>query len=497
MKRIVLIMLTLAVATALHGQDTLRRTTLDEVSVTAQSAPATLRSQAPTQVVTVEKIEQSGAMQLSDVVRQMAGVTLKDYGGVGGMKTVSARGLGSQFSTLTIDGVAVTDAQNGQVDLGRYMLGNTAYISLSQGQQDGLLQSARAFAAGSVLNMETRAPSFFLAERTNLKMGVDAGSFGLVSPSLSWEQKLSERLSMSLWANYLRSTGDYPYTLYYTPDHQGQSSRERRFNSQVRTATADLNFFYQLRRNRTLVTKMHLMSGFHALPGPVQLYNPKGSEFTRETLAFIQTKWRGRQGNWQWQAIGKAQYNYDFYEDTAFNNPSHYLSNNYSQMEGYLSGSAVWSPIKPLSLGLATDLALNHLASNLNVYNDVWRRSLLAVASACFGWSRIELNANLLATLIGEEAATRDVPGSERPASYSRLSPYAGLTLQPIEGLPLRLRYFFKETYRVPNFSEMYFFTIPRNLRPERAEQHNVGLTWNYYQGGDSLTTTCLLTLDG
>ena len=113
MKRIVLIMLTLAVATALHGQDTLRRTTLDEVSVTAQSAPATLRSQAPTQVVTVEKIEQSGAMQLSDVVRQMAGVTLKDYGGVGGMKTVSARGLGSQFSTLTIDGVAVTDAQNG------------------------------------------------------------------------------------------------------------------------------------------------------------------------------------------------------------------------------------------------------------------------------------------------------------------------------------------------------------------------------------------------
>ena len=117
----------------LAAQDTTYR--LDEVEVSGQQAPKTLRTVAPTQVVNAEKIEQQGALQLSDALRQMAGVTLKDYGGIGGIKTVSARGLGSQFSTLTIDGVPVDDAQNGQVDLGRYLLGGAAYVSLTHGHE--------------------------------------------------------------------------------------------------------------------------------------------------------------------------------------------------------------------------------------------------------------------------------------------------------------------------------------------------------------------------
>ena len=128
---------------------------LEQVEVSAQRAPSTLRTAVPTQVVDAEKIESQGLLQLSDAVRQMAGVTLKDYGGIGGIKTVSARGLGSQFSTLTIDGVAVDDAQNGQVDLGRYLLTGAAYVSLSHGQQQEQLLSARAYAAGNVLSMES------------------------------------------------------------------------------------------------------------------------------------------------------------------------------------------------------------------------------------------------------------------------------------------------------------------------------------------------------
>ena len=90
------------------AQDTVRRAvTLPAVSVIqTNSRPETIKAQTPTQVATSEKIERLGDAQLSDVLRRMVGVTLKDYGGLGGIKTVSARGLGSQFSTLTIDGVA-------------------------------------------------------------------------------------------------------------------------------------------------------------------------------------------------------------------------------------------------------------------------------------------------------------------------------------------------------------------------------------------------------
>ena len=38
------------------------------------------------------------------------------------------------------------------------------------------------------------------------------GSFGLANPALLWEQRLSERVSSSLSAEYLYSTGRYKFT---------------------------------------------------------------------------------------------------------------------------------------------------------------------------------------------------------------------------------------------------------------------------------------------
>ena len=121
-----------------HGaaQDTSRvRVTLPEVVITEKNPrPNSTLTQTPTQVADVERLERLGSTQVADALRQMAGATLKDYGGVGGIKTVSVRGMGSQFSTLTIDGVAVNDCQNGQVDLSRYSLAGASFFSLSNGQ---------------------------------------------------------------------------------------------------------------------------------------------------------------------------------------------------------------------------------------------------------------------------------------------------------------------------------------------------------------------------
>ena len=175
---IILVLLYLCCSSAVAAQDTTRRAvTLPVITVIqTNSRPESFKAQTPTQVTPSEKMEQLGDAQLSDVLRRMVGVSLKDYGGIGGIKTVSARGLGSQFSTLTIDGVAVTDCQNGQVDLGRYMLGNSSYISLANGQMDNTLNSAKAYAAGSIINMETHEPEFG-ARPFNLRLGADPTAY--------------------------------------------------------------------------------------------------------------------------------------------------------------------------------------------------------------------------------------------------------------------------------------------------------------------------------
>ena len=452
--------------------------TLEQVTISGQRTPQTLRTATPTQVATVERLRDEGALQLSDAVRTMAGVTLKDYGGVGGMKTVSVRGLGSQFSTLVVDGVAVDNSQNGQVDLGRYLVGNAAYVSLSQGHEQSTLLSARAYAAGNVISLESAEPRFFLAERTNLKAGMELGSFGMMSPQALWEQRWSRRLKSSLWVNWLKSDGDYPFTLYYTASRQDSTSRERRDNSAMRMLTVDGSLFYTLAPGNTLTGRVHLMRGRHQLPGEVVMYSTVASrQQTEEESGLAQVRWLRERGAWRTQVLAKVQRNFDRYEDSNYTQAAdRYLENHYRQHEAYASGSAAWAAAPWVELTAAADADASRLESNLAYRNDVRRTALLAVAGLKATPRRgeahaVELTAHLVATAVTDRVADLDTM-----PRYRRLAPYAALRWSPTPRLTLR--YFYKETYRVPNFSELYFFnSIPRQLRPERARQHNVGLT--------------------
>ncbi len=480
--------------------DTLKRTTLEEVRISENKAPSEQRSITPTQVVSAEKIDQLGALQVSDVLKHIAGVTLKDYGGVGGVKTVSARGLGSQFSTLTIDGVAVSDAQNGQIDLSRYTTGESAYISFSNGQQDNLLQTARSFAAGNVVNMETRAPQFLFAEKTNLSLGIDCGSFGLLSPHLQLERKLSDKLTLTLFANYLQSKGDYPFTIHYTNSQNGSSSQARREHSETRMLTSDLNLFYTINSRQHLSAKIHWMKSDLNLPGPVIFYTQKASESSTADLLFVQTKygWKSKSEKWELSAVGKYQQSADTYTDTL----SH-LYNSYNQQEGYLSGTLLFHASKHLRFSLANDGALNALHSNKTDNNEVTRWTTLHVLAANAQWNRLTLSGNLL---LNNTRERQNLDLDHDLNHWIKGAPYFGINLLAFQrndtlllnSHTLRLRYFFKENYRIPNFSELYFSEYHDQLRPEKALQHNIGLTYNAYR--DSLWNlggvNALLTAD-
>ena len=111
-KQIIVIILLLLTQSVI-AQDTLKREILREVRIiSGKVPPSEVISQTPVHVVSNTDIERINASQLSDALRGIGSLVVRDYGGVGGVKTVSARGLGSQFSTLTLDGVAVSDCQN-------------------------------------------------------------------------------------------------------------------------------------------------------------------------------------------------------------------------------------------------------------------------------------------------------------------------------------------------------------------------------------------------
>ena len=104
--------------------------TIDEVTVKVRRTPLSVVSMQPVQSIGREQLEAMGAQSVADAVKHFAGVTVRDYGGIGGLKTVSVRSLGVAHTAVSYDGVTVSNAQAGQIDVGRFALDNVEELSL-------------------------------------------------------------------------------------------------------------------------------------------------------------------------------------------------------------------------------------------------------------------------------------------------------------------------------------------------------------------------------
>ena len=110
--------------------DTISEYGIDEVVVTANRHRFNVASAMPVQMLSGRELERLNSLSVADAIRYFSGVQLKDYGGVGGIKTINVRSLGSAHTAVFYDGMSIANAQNGQVDLGKYSLDNIEAIEL-------------------------------------------------------------------------------------------------------------------------------------------------------------------------------------------------------------------------------------------------------------------------------------------------------------------------------------------------------------------------------
>ena len=63
--------------------------------------------------------------------------------------------------------------------------------------------------------------------------------------------------------------------------------------------------------------------------------------------------------------------------------------------------------------------------------------------------------------------------------THQRWSPYVGIQYRLSEQSPFRIRLFYKESFRLPTFNDLYYpRTGNTSLNPEIARQWNLGATW-------------------
>lgn len=162
---------------ALYAQvDTTTYHQLSGVEVLGKVRPSTTRESTPLQVMDKAGIERLGVQDLSEAVKRFSGVTVQDYGGIGGLKTVSVRSLGAKHTAVCYDGVTVTDAQSGQVDISRFSLDNVDMISLVDRSGRRYLPDGTDVRFGR--GVEHKDKSAVFTDRSyHLKAQVKAGSF--------------------------------------------------------------------------------------------------------------------------------------------------------------------------------------------------------------------------------------------------------------------------------------------------------------------------------
>lgn len=451
---------------------------LPEIVVVEKFSDREIRSTAPFQILTNKTIQNLNVLQLSDAVKFLAGTTVKDYGGIGGLKTVSVRSLGAAHTAINYNGIAVSDVQTGQIDIGRFSLDQIDNISLMSGQSDQIFMPARAFSLSSALNINTITPQFKENKNSTGKVKLQAGSFGLVNPAFTVSNKLSTVFKSRLSGEWMSANGAYPYKLHYGTAATDSSSIEKRNNSDVENFRIEGALFGNFSDRTQGNIRLYYYRSERGLPGATILYNTANYSKQRlwDKTFFVQGHLEHRfSPRWVIQANAKYNRGYLRYLDSTYLGSSGKVEDIFNQNESYGSLAVLYRAFEQLSFSAATDLSAAAMTSNRINFADPVRYTSQSVVAAKWMHEYFLATASVLYTQTSES-----VQNGNAAQNHNKVSPYAGFSVKPFDAADFRIRAFYKNSFRLPTFNDLYYPSVGvRKLKPEDAHQFNLGLTYS------------------
>ena len=488
-KKFLIFILILCYVSAQAQQDSIVQL-LKPIDVSAQKNSSVHTSTSPIQILTKEQIERMPALQLSDVLKLFSGIVIKDYGGTGGLKTVSIRGFGAQHTAVAYDNIAMSDCQTGQIDFGKLSLENLEMLSLSSGTGYDIFIPARLFASANLISLKSKIPVFDTLKPVNLFVSCTAGSFGLLNPVLRIENRLKKKkleddssLYSSVIFNFLRSKGNYPYTIFYGGELDS-TSRERRQNSDIISISAEGNLFAGFTNKGDMRIRFFYYHSERGLPGATIFYNPYCSQRLWDDNALFQLHYQQPILFWlDYQLNAKYNYAYQRYLDPDWLSSAGKLDNQYQQQEGYLSNTLLFKPFQRFSLSFSNDLLFNIMNANLTDFVTPLRFTSLTLLMARYKTQYFSVDGGLLYTLVSDRLRTESEGNI-----LNRFSPSLGIAVKPIHREEFRIRIFYKNIFRMPTFNDLYYQEVGnRFLKPENTHQCNVGMTYTRRLSGNKI----------
>lgn len=461
---------------------------LENVEVTARHRQAEV---IPSQRLDGEQLRGLNSQSVADALRYFAGVQIKDYGGVGGIKTVNIRSMGTNHTGVVYDGVELGNAQNGQVDLGQFSLDNVESISLYNGQKSEILQPARDFGTAGSIYMRTRMPEFADGEAFHARMTVRSGSFDLLNPSALVELKLSERVSASLSAEWVSSSGKYKFR-YRRVNPAGELAYDTtavRQNGDINATRLECNLNGALPSGQWHA-KVYNYNSERGVPGAIVNNVWRRGERIWDTNSFAQSSFSNTWGRFSTLANVK----YAFYRTHYVNNDDKQvkIDNLYRQREMYLSVAGEYEIFPVWRVSSAYDFQWNALDADVYAFARPDRFTHMASVATALALSRFKAQASVMGTFVHDV-----LRGQKAPADKHVVTPAVYLSGNPLRNADWSVRAFVKRSFRMPTFNDLYYADMGNSqLNPERVTQYNVGLLYDHAGRRGALLNAARVSVD-
>lgn len=455
------------------GESTDTMTTmLPEVDVISEVASKNITGLSPIYEIDSDKIINSGITDISDAIKRLPGINLRDYGGAGGLKTVSVRGLSPNHTGVSYDGIPLSDCQSGQIDLSRYSLDNISEISLSIGDNNNIFRPSRTLATAATVYIDTFKSKVLSDSLPHLNAKLRLGSFGLINPYVRFDKSNGRNVSYFLTADFTHAINDYPFILSNGQLH----TKEKRDNSLMNSGHIEGGIVLNPTRKSSIAAKLYYYNNARHLPGPVIYYNNISHERLKEENMFAQMNYRNAfSSKISFLYLGKFNWSSSKYHDENGIYPGGELNQNYIQREIYLSNTLLYVPLTWLSASYSIDWFYNNLSDNLKSSSSPCRNSILQAVSAKMSLDRVTMILRTLFSIYSDKS--KDIAAH---STNSRLSPSIAISWQLSESSPVFLRASYKNIFRMPTFNELYFDHYGSiGLKPETTDQFNLGVTYS------------------
>ena len=463
--------------TAQNEKDSIESTPLTEVVATAKEQKEIISAQK----LSGQELDALNSFSVADAIRYFSGVQLKDYGGVGGLKTINIRSMGTNQVGVFYNGIQLGNAQNGQVDLGKFSMDNIEEISRYNGQRSKIFQSARDFGSASSIYIQPRKPHFASNKNTNIKANLKFGSFDLINPSLLMEYKLNNNISLSFNGEWINASGKYK--VHYRrvlPKSKivAYDTVAIRQNGDINAVRLEAALYGTLEKG-TWNVNFYNYSSDRGVPGAVINNKWKRGERMQDINSFVQGNMKLAISD-RWNTLLNIKYASDYTHFENFDYTLYPTNNKFRQKEFYIATANLFYLTDFWDVSFSYDFQYNTLDAdfqrmdNYDIFAYPRRTSHWLSLATSLDLNRLKIQASLLGTLIHETVRKYNAPDDKHVMTPAVFASYR---LLPNEDL--RLNAFAKKIFRVATFNEMYYVEmISSNIKPEYATQYDLGLKY-------------------